>query len=89
MLDLGSPAGIVALKDLIAQSRAELVILDTLYRFLPGKDPLSNSEMGEVFASLNEVAQSTGAALLILDHVAKGEHLGPISHSGPATAPSM
>ena len=56
-------------------------MLDTLYRFLPGSDPNDNGEMGAVFGRLNALAQETGAALLLIDHVAKGEHLGPISHS--------
>jgi hypothetical protein len=81
-LDLGTDLGATYLKHLIADTGAMLVILDTLYRFLPGLDPSSNAEMGEVFGRLNEVAQSTGAALLLVDHVAKGEQLGPTSHSG-------
>ena len=81
-LDLGTEQGATHLKDLISQIGAQIVILDTLYRFLPGKDPSSNADMGEVFGRLNDVAQSTGAALLLVDHVAKGEQLGPVSHSG-------
>jgi hypothetical protein len=81
-LNLGTDLGATYLKDLIAQTEAKLVILDTLYRFLPGLDPSSNAEMGQVFGRLNEVAQSTGTALLLIDHVAKGEQLGPTSHSG-------
>ncbi len=81
-LDLGTDAGAGALAELIGQTRAELVVLDTLYRFLPGRDPNSNQEMGECFGRLNELAQTTGVALLLLDHVGKGEHVGPVSHSG-------
>jgi hypothetical protein len=80
-LDIGSEHGAPYLKDLISEAGAELVVLDTLYRFLPGLDPNSNADMGPVFGQLNETAQSTGAGLLMLDHVAKGEQLGPVSHS--------
>ena len=80
-LDLGSETGCQYLKDLIEQTGAELVVLDTLYRFLPGCDPNDNGEMGRVFGRLNDLAQGTGAALLIVDHTGKGEQLGPVSHS--------
>lgn len=80
-LDVGAEEGRLALKELIAESKAELVILDTLYKFLPGLDPNSNAEMGPVFAGLNDIAQSTGAAIVMLDHVAKGEHVGSVSQS--------
>jgi hypothetical protein len=80
-LNLASESGRTYLKEAIAATGAELVVLDTLYKFLPGCDPNSNAEMGPVFAHLGDLAQSTGAAILMLDHVAKGEHLGPVSHS--------
>ncbi len=80
-LDLGSDPGREHLRTLIRESGAEVVILDTLYRFLPSVDPNSNAEMGPVFGALNELAQETGAALVMLDHVAKGEQLGPVSQS--------
>ena len=80
-LNLGNRAGREDLLAVIDHSCSELVILDTLYRFLPTTDPNDNMAMGEVFGALNEIAHRTGAALLILDHVAKGEHMGPVSHS--------
>ena len=80
-MDLGTEAGCQHLRSLIEETGAGLVILDTLYRFLPGCDPVDNAEMGLVFGRLNDLAQSTGAALLILDHMGKGEQVGPVSHS--------
>ena len=80
-LNLATDQGRRTLEGTIHKTRAELVVLDTLYRFLPGSDPNSNAEMGEVFGGLNDLAQSTGAALLVLDHVGKGEQLGPTAHS--------
>lgn len=81
MLNLATETGIAHLRSLISETRAEVVVLDTLYRFLPGCDPNDNGEMGAVFGRLNALAQETGAAVLIIDHMAKGEHLGPVSHS--------
>lgn len=80
-LNLSGESGFNALRKLIDRTNAQLMVADTLYRFLPGVDPNDNGAMGKVFGRLNEAAQSTGCALLPLDHVAKGEHLGPVSHS--------
>lgn len=80
-LNLGSDSGAELLTSLIAESGARIAILDTLYRFLPGLDPNSNQEMGRVFGRLNSIAQLTGCALITVDHVGKGEQLGPTSHS--------
>lgn len=74
-LDLGTSWGLDHLKSLIGETEAELVLFDTLYRFHPQLDSLSNQEMGFLFDGLNEIAQSTAAALVFLDHVAKGEQL--------------
>lgn len=80
-LDLGTAAGVAELERLIRETRARLVVLDTLYRFLPGCDPNDNGEMGVVYGRLNDLASRTAAALLLLDHVGKGDQLGPVSHS--------
>jgi hypothetical protein len=80
-LNLGRESGLSYLKDDIARTGADLVVLDTLYKFLPGYDPNCNAEMGPVFARLGDLAQSTGAAIVMLDHVAKGQQLGPVSQS--------
>jgi hypothetical protein len=80
-LDLGTDAGAAELERLIREARARLVVLDTLYRFLRSVDQNDNGEMGVVYGRLNDLAQRSGAALLLLDHVGKGEQLGPVSHS--------
>lgn len=80
-LDLGAQAGIAELERIIRETGARLVIADTLYRFLPGCDPNDNGEMGLVYGRMNDLAQRSGAALLLLDHVGKGDQLGPVSHS--------
>lgn len=81
-LDLTLQEGRDDLTRLSSESGAKLIILDTLYRFLPGVDPSENGAMGEVYGHLNDLAASTGAALLVLDHVRKGEHVGPVSQYG-------
>ncbi len=60
-LDLGTEVGCQHLRSLIEETRAALVVLDTLYRFVPGCRPVDNAEMGRVFGRLNELAQRTGA----------------------------
>jgi hypothetical protein len=80
-LDLGTEEGCRELERLVGETGAQLVILDTLYRFLPGADPNDNGVMGRIFGRINDLAQRTGAALVLLDHVGKGEQLGPVSHS--------
>jgi hypothetical protein len=80
-IDLGTEDGAATLRQLIRESEAKLAVLDTLYRFLPGLDPNDNGQMGLAFGRLNEIAQETGCGLLPVDHAAKGEHQGPVSHS--------
>jgi hypothetical protein len=81
-LNLKDPADLENLYRLIKKSGAGLVILDTMYKFIPGLDMNDNAEMGEVMSTLNSVANDTGAAILILHHVAKGEGAAITSQSG-------
>ena len=80
-LDISTEDGRSTLREIIAETAARVVILDTLYRFTGGADPNSNAEMSLIFGGLNTIAQETGSALVLVDHVAKGEQLGPTSHS--------
>lgn len=84
-MNLLQPEGRRLLQERIGDCGAELVVLDTFYKFTPGADPLDNAAMGVVFGHLNNLAQESGAALLILDHVSKaataGDGRGPASHS--------
>lgn len=84
-IDLRTEAGRRTLRDLIAESQADVVILDTLYCFAPGADPGSNAEMGALFRTLSLEVKLTGAAFIVIDHVSKGEasgeFSGPIAHS--------
>ena len=60
------------LAELVKRLGAVLLILDTLYKFIPGLDPSDNGEMGPVFARIARLATVTDAATLTLDHVPKG-----------------
>ena len=60
------------LAELVKRLGAVLLILDTLYKFIPCLDPSDNGEMGPVFARIARLATVTDAATLTLDHVPKG-----------------
>jgi 5S rRNA maturation endonuclease (ribonuclease M5) len=81
-IDLSKPDDVENLRALIEQSRAKLVILDTLYRFIPGADFNDNTAMGEVLGTINSLANDTGAAILVIHHTSKGEQNGSVSQSG-------
>jgi AAA domain/TOTE conflict system, Archaeo-Eukaryotic Primase domain len=85
-LNLTTTQGRDELRERIDQTRAGLVVLDTLYRFHPGVDPSDNAAMGLLFGDLLELARASGAALWVLDHIRKGEVGGPVSHSAIGAA---
>lgn len=84
-IDLRTDAGRAGLRRLVEESRADVVVLDTLYCFAPGANHSGGEEMAPLFQSLSADAKQTGAAYISLDHVSKGEasgeYGGPVSHS--------
>jgi hypothetical protein len=55
----------------------DLIILDAWYRFIPkGYDENSNSDMIQLFNKLDEYAEVTGAAILVVHHASKGNQGG-------------
>lgn len=80
-LDLLRESAREKLRDVIREFDVQLVVLDTLYRFALGADPNSNAEMQPLFADISDIAQKTGAAIIVIDHAGKGQHEGPVSHS--------
>lgn len=80
-MNLLSEEGREDLRRHIRETGAQLVVLDTLYRFLPGADPNDNGAMGEVFGDINTLARESGAAIVLLDHVRKGDQPGTVSQS--------
>lgn len=81
-IDLTHDAGAAEVERLIEEADAQLVIFDTLYRFIGGLDPSDNGEMGHVMGRLNGMASRTGAALVVIHHTKKGTFDGETSQSG-------
>ena len=83
--NLTTSAGLRTLRSVIERSNAEVVILDTLYCFTPGKDESRNVDMAGVMRNLNKAATDSQAAFVILDHTRKRLDAdgpdGPVSHS--------
>jgi hypothetical protein len=61
------------LKKLIADSKAEVVILDPLVELTVGVDENSNSDMSQVAAKLRTLAVDTKTAIVIIHHARKGQ----------------
>ncbi len=80
-IDLMNENDYAALTALIRSSGDQLVFLDTFYRFAPNDDPNSTEDMGKVWGRINDLVAETGVAVVVIDHAAKGEHLGPIAHT--------
>ena len=82
-LTLATDVGANLIRDLIRFSGARFVVVDTLYRFLLGMNPLDQGEMGLAYDRINRIAAETGSALFILDHVARKGTLEdiPVSQS--------
>ena len=54
-----------------------LITFDALYRLIPeGIDENSNSDMTQVFNAVDQIGDSTGAAVLIIHHASKGVQAG-------------
>ena len=71
-LDLGIPKNREELCRRIDEVKAGLAILDSFLCFASLRSENDNSEVREWLERLNEIPKTTGAALLILDHAAKG-----------------
>lgn len=67
-LDLASAADRAYLRELIAESGADLVILDALKRLAPGSQESDNDAMLPIVAGLGQIARDLDVALLVLHH---------------------
>lgn len=57
--------------------RYSLVLLDALYKAMPrGTDENSNSDVTSVYCALDEMAERTGAATVVIHHTSKGSQAG-------------
>ncbi len=60
-----------------AAGKYRMIVLDALYRLIPeGIDENSNSDMTRVFNAVDQIAEATGAAVLIVHHASKGVQAG-------------
>lgn len=76
---------VIALVRAIESARAKpvrLIIADTLARMSAGANENSGEDMGPVMARFDRVAQSTGAALLVIHHAGKDAAKGARGWSG-------
>jgi len=69
------------LKVTIQETGADLVVLDTLHRFLGGLDPNDNAAMSGFFGRLDELCVELKVGVLVIDYVAKGGGDGVVSQS--------
>jgi RecA-family ATPase len=69
----------------IQENNIGLVVLDTLYRFVPGAEQNDNTVMGVVFGDIADLALRSGAGVLLLDHTSRATSTGEISNS-PSTS---
>jgi hypothetical protein len=68
------PADLFLLEDLAKQKRAALVVVDPLMAFLSGQvDSHRDQDIRRVLASLGYLAARTGAAVVIVRHMNKGQ----------------
>lgn len=57
----------------IEDVRPDVVILDALYRLFPDKfDENSNTDMTKLYNSIDQIATTTGCAVIIVHHASKG-----------------
>jgi 5S rRNA maturation endonuclease (ribonuclease M5) len=62
------PRDVNVIRDMIADSGASFVVLDSLRRLAPRADESSSNDMTPIYEALTTLARSTGCALLVLHH---------------------
>jgi DNA-binding HxlR family transcriptional regulator len=70
--DFGKPNDIGELYNLIANTKARLVIVDALADVMPGRDENAVKDVQPIFLSLRRIAEETQAAIVIIHHANKG-----------------
>ena len=63
------------------QTKARLVVIDTLSRALAGGNENSSEDMGSFIANCDRIREATGAHILIIHHKPKGNNNTPRGHS--------
>lgn len=65
--------GFQVLQKKIHESKAEVVIIDTLSRFLLGVDQNDHVQMVDIFGGLNNLTQSENISIIMVDHHRKSQ----------------
>ncbi|MBL8989423.1 MAG: AAA family ATPase [Gemmatimonadetes bacterium] len=82
-IDLAHLDGLAALEDAIEQEQAGLVVVDVFVAFLGGGvDSYRDQDIRRVMRPLSEVAQRTGAAIVLVRHLRKATGGGAIAAGG-------
>lgn len=72
-----APAQIVAqLRALAEQERPTLIVIDTMQRFLKAQSTDDYAEMTTLFDAVIGIAQTSGAAIVLLHHASKADRAG-------------
>ena len=81
--DFGNISDVCALKTLILQTGARLVIVDALADVMPGRDENSVKDVQPIFMSLRQLAESTQSAIVVIHHTNKnGKYRGSTAIPG-------
>ena len=78
--NLRDPAAVTLLSNTVAQWKPALVVVDTLGAAFAGMDENAAADMGQVVALARRIA-ATGAAVLLIHHIAKHGDGTPRGHS--------
>jgi RecA-family ATPase len=76
-------ADIAVLRAAVEQAEAKLVIIDPFMAYLPGEvNSYRDQDVRRVLARLGQLAEETGAAIVIIRHLTKGGAANPLYRGG-------
>lgn len=79
---MGHPACVAELRDVVRQTGAKLVVIDTLAKATSGMDENSSRDMGTALLCAATL-KSDGVACIVVHHLAKAARLQPGEHMDP------
>jgi hypothetical protein len=68
-LDLSKPGDLAWLRGEIEESKANLVVIDSLRRLVPSKSENESDDMAPAVGALAKLARDTGAAIILVHHM--------------------
>jgi putative DNA primase/helicase len=88
------PTDVGVLQEFVLAGEVGLVVIDPLMAHLDGANSWKDQEIREALAPLHKLAESTGAAVVLVAHLNKGQSTDPVQRLGgsiglPAAARSM